>query len=95
MYIQDKLEIEYEQKIEEIRHVLQTKGEDESSESLVLVDAIQRVGLSSYYEEEIQTLLRKLYVTSCASIYKYYSLRDVSLLFRLLRQHGYYISPGF
>ncbi|XP_011096219.1 tricyclene synthase Oc15, chloroplastic-like [Sesamum indicum] len=89
----DKLEIEYEQKIEEIRHVLQTKGEDESSESLVLVDAIQRVGLSSYYEEEIQTLLRKLYVTSCASIYKYYSLRDVSLLFRLLRQHGYYISP--
>ncbi|XP_020554075.1 tricyclene synthase Oc15, chloroplastic-like [Sesamum indicum] len=89
----DKLEIEYEQKIEEIRHVLQTKGEDESSESLVLVDAIQRVGLSSYYEEEIQTLLRKRYVTSCASIYKYDSLRDVSLLFRLLRQHGYCSSP--
>ncbi|KAK4399017.1 Tricyclene synthase Oc15, chloroplastic [Sesamum angolense] len=89
----DKFKIEYEQKIEEIRQVLQSKGEDESSESLVLVDAIQRVGLSSYYEEETQTLLRKRYVTSCASTYRYYSLRDVSLLFRLLRQHGHYISP--
>ncbi|KAL0442867.1 UNVERIFIED_CONTAM: Tricyclene synthase 1e20, chloroplastic [Sesamum latifolium] len=89
----DKFEIEYEEKIEEIRYVLQAKGEDELSESLVLVDAIQRVGLSSYYEEEIETLLRKHYVASCSCIYDYHSLHDVSLLFRLLRQHGHYISP--
>ncbi|KAL0398701.1 UNVERIFIED_CONTAM: Tricyclene synthase Oc15, chloroplastic [Sesamum radiatum] len=89
----DKYAIEYEEKIEEIRHVLQSKGKDELSESLVLVDAIQRVGLSSYYEEEIGTLLRKHYVASCSCIYEYNSLHDVSLLFRLLRQHGHYISP--
>ncbi|KAL0442868.1 UNVERIFIED_CONTAM: Tricyclene synthase Oc15, chloroplastic [Sesamum latifolium] len=89
----DNFAIEYEEKIDEIRQVLRSKGEDDPSESLVLVDAIQRVGLSSYYEEEIESLIQKHYVASCASIYGYYSLRDVSLLFRLLRQHGHYISP--
>ncbi|KAK4439282.1 Tricyclene synthase Oc15, chloroplastic [Sesamum alatum] len=90
----DNFAMEYEEKIEEIRQILQSKGEDhDPSESLVLVDAIQRAGLSSYYEEEIQTLLRKHYRASCASIYGYYSLHDVSLLFRLLRQHGHVISP--
>ncbi|KAL0363279.1 UNVERIFIED_CONTAM: Tricyclene synthase Oc15, chloroplastic [Sesamum calycinum] len=89
----DNFAIEYEEKIDEIRQVLRSKGEDDPSESLVLVDAIQRVGLSSYYEEEIETLIQKHYVASCASIYGYYSLRDVSLLFRVLRQHGHYISP--
>ncbi|KAL0398702.1 UNVERIFIED_CONTAM: Tricyclene synthase Oc15, chloroplastic [Sesamum radiatum] len=89
----DNFTIEYEEKIDEIRQVLRSKGEDDPSESLVLVDAIQRVGLGSYYEEEIESLIQKHYVASCASIYGYYSLRDVSLLFRLLRQHGHYISP--
>ncbi|KAL0398705.1 UNVERIFIED_CONTAM: Tricyclene synthase Oc15, chloroplastic [Sesamum radiatum] len=83
----------YEQKIEEIRQVLQSKGEDDPSESLILVDAIQRVGLSSYYEQEIETILRTRYVDSCSCIYGYYNLHDVSLFFRLLRQHGHYISP--
>ncbi|KAK4439283.1 Tricyclene synthase Oc15, chloroplastic [Sesamum alatum] len=74
--------------------VLQSKGEDiDPSESLVLVDSSQRVGLSSYYEEEIEKLIQKHYVANCASIYGSYSLRDVSLLFRLLRQHGHYVSP--
>lgn len=94
IYIQDKLAIDYEQKIEEIRQVLQSKGGEDPLESLVLVDAIQRVGVSSYYEEEIETLLRKHYVASYACIYGYYNLHDVSLFFRLLRQHGHYISPG-
>ncbi|KAL0363278.1 UNVERIFIED_CONTAM: Tricyclene synthase Oc15, chloroplastic [Sesamum calycinum] len=89
----DKFAIDYEEKIDEIRQVLESKGEDDPSESLVLVDAIQRVGLSSYYEEEIETLLLKHYVASCSCIYGYHSLHDVSLLFRLLRQHGHYISP--
>ncbi|KAL2244874.1 tricyclene synthase Oc15, chloroplastic [Sesamum indicum] len=89
----DNFAIEYEEKIDEIRQLLRSKGEDDPSESLVLVDAIQRGGLSSYYEEEIESLIQKHYVASCASIYGYYSLRDVSLLFRLLRQHGHYISP--
>ncbi|KAL0353203.1 UNVERIFIED_CONTAM: Tricyclene synthase 0e23, chloroplastic [Sesamum angustifolium] len=90
---QEKIVTEYEQKIEEIRQVLQSKGEDDPSESLVLVDAIQRVGLSSYYEQEIETILRKRYVASCSCTYGYYSLHDVSLFFRLLRQQGHYISP--
>ncbi|KAL0363276.1 UNVERIFIED_CONTAM: Tricyclene synthase Oc15, chloroplastic [Sesamum calycinum] len=39
---QEKFVTEYEQKIEEIRQVLQSNGEDDPSESLFLVDAIQR-----------------------------------------------------
>ncbi|KAK4399005.1 Tricyclene synthase Oc15, chloroplastic [Sesamum angolense] len=74
----DKFAIEYEQKMEEIRQVLQSKGEDDACECLVLVDAIQRVGLSSYYEQEIETILRKLYVSSCSCMYGYYNLHDVS-----------------
>ncbi|KAL0442874.1 UNVERIFIED_CONTAM: Tricyclene synthase 0e23, chloroplastic [Sesamum latifolium] len=89
--MQDKLAIEYEQKIEEIRQVLQSKGEDDPLECLVLVDAIQRVGMSSFYEQEIETIL-KLYVSSCSCMYRYYNLHDVSLFFRLLRQHGHCIS---
>ncbi|XP_011096134.1 tricyclene synthase Oc15, chloroplastic-like isoform X1 [Sesamum indicum] len=90
---QEKFAKEYEQKIEEIRQVLQSKGEDDPSESLVLVDAIQRGGLSSHYEQEIGTILRKRYEASCSCTYGYYCLHDVSLFFRLLREHGLYISP--
>ncbi|KAK4439278.1 Tricyclene synthase Oc15, chloroplastic [Sesamum alatum] len=89
----DTFAVEYEEKIEEIRQVLRSKGEDDPSESLVLVDAIQRVGLGSCYEEEIETLLQKHFMASYASIHGYYSLRDVSLFFRLFRQHGHYVSP--
>ncbi|KAK4439287.1 Tricyclene synthase Oc15, chloroplastic [Sesamum alatum] len=88
----EKFTTEYEQKREEIRQVLQLKGDDDGSESLVLVDAIQRVGLSSYYEQEIDTILRKHYVASCSCMYGYHNLHDVSLFFRLLRQHGHCIS---
>ncbi|KAL0442869.1 UNVERIFIED_CONTAM: Tricyclene synthase 0e23, chloroplastic [Sesamum latifolium] len=48
--------------------------------------------MSSFYEQEIETILSKLYVSSCSCMYRYYNLHDVSLFFRLLRQHGHCIS---
>ncbi|PIN00689.1 Tricyclene synthase [Handroanthus impetiginosus] len=84
--------MEYERKIEDVRHLLQSKAENDPRESLVLVDSIQRFGLNSYFQEEIGTILQQFYKTTNDRIYGFYNLHDVSLLFRLLRQHGYYIS---
>ncbi|KAI3456382.1 hypothetical protein Pfo_013045 [Paulownia fortunei] len=91
-YVQDKLSMDYEQKIEDVRRLLQSKAENDPRESLVFVDDIQRVGVNSYFQVEIEIILRQHYMATSDRVYGLYTLHDVSLLFRLLRQHGYYIS---
>nr|BBO53755.1 putative nerolidol synthase [Scoparia dulcis] len=89
----DELSMEHEQKIEDVRILLKSKEESEDPmESLVFVDAIQRLGVSSHFQKEIETILRKRYPPTCECINGYHTLYDVSLFFRLLRQHGHYIS---
>nr|BBO53756.1 putative nerolidol synthase [Scoparia dulcis] len=87
------LSIEHERKIEEVRNLLKSKGESESPlDSLLFVDAIQRVGVSSHFQQEIETILRQMYTATSESMYGFNTLHDVSLLFRLLREHGLFIS---
>ncbi|KAL5549586.1 hypothetical protein UlMin_004817 [Ulmus minor] len=69
---------------------------DDPQNQLKLIDAVQRLGLSYHFENEIEQALHDQY-----SLYVAYKndhgdheedLNHVALRFRLLRQHGYYIS---
>ena len=62
-----------------------------------LIDSIQRLGVSYHFELEIDDLLQKIhdsYVENGRITVEEDDLRTLALMFRLLRQHGYRISPG-
>ncbi|KAF3773327.1 putative terpene synthase 13 [Nymphaea thermarum] len=66
-----------------------------TSEMLSLVDAIQQLGIAYYFEEEIGNILISVRGNLLNDgMIKEHDLHDVSLAFRLLRQHGCYVSPG-
>ncbi|KAL1543023.1 gamma-cadinene synthase-like [Salvia divinorum] len=80
-------------------HQLQNKyGEDiealtkeaatTSSELIVLVDKLERLGLAYHFEPEIEDKLRQVYDESDED----YDLFTTALRFRLLRQHHYHVS---
>ncbi|KAK4491966.1 hypothetical protein RD792_002750 [Penstemon davidsonii] len=87
-----KFPTHYEQKKDEVRHLFK-KSKGDPIESLIIVDAIQRLGLDYHFQEEIETILQQQYDSSTC-VHKYQTLHDVSLFFRLLRQHGHYVSAG-
>ncbi|XP_057538367.1 (3S,6E)-nerolidol synthase 1-like isoform X2 [Amaranthus tricolor] len=88
-------ENELEHQVQKIRGLMKRKASDYvEMEELVMIDAVQRLGLEDYFEEEIIFVLERLYA-------KFYSLQDVdhglnyhelALSFRLLRHQGYYLT---
>ncbi|XP_074270103.1 (3S,6E)-nerolidol synthase 1-like [Silene latifolia] len=60
-------------------------------EDLVMIDAIQRLGLHYYFQNEIDGALRRHYERCCTEDGDH-DLHDTALAFRLLRQHGYNVS---
>jgi hypothetical protein len=71
---------------------------EKPSQKLKLIDAIQRLGVSYHFEIEIQEILKQLHNNITLHDLDDHEnndeLYDVALLFRLLRQHGFYISCG-
>ncbi|KAM7486356.1 hypothetical protein LguiA_002365 [Lonicera macranthoides] len=68
-------------------------GED-PLEGLMLVDAVQRIGIDYYFQNEIDAILEREYVNftnSSSRERNYQDLFHISLSFRLLRQQGYYV----
>ncbi|KAE8125702.1 hypothetical protein FH972_020477 [Carpinus fangiana] len=69
---------------------------EKPSQKLKLVDAIKRLGVSYHFENEIQEILQQLHNNITLHHLDDHEnndeLYDVALLFRLLRQHGFYIS---
>lgn len=62
-------------------------------DQIKLINEVQRLGLSYHFEKEIEGALQNIYTTyDCHG--DEIELHDVSLLFRVLRQHGFYISCG-
>ncbi|XP_047975453.1 gamma-cadinene synthase-like [Salvia hispanica] len=59
-----------------------------SSELIVLVDKLERLGLAHHFETEIEGKLRQVYDDSGVD----YDLFTTALRFRLLRQHHYHVS---
>lgn len=91
--MQDELSAKHEHKLKDVKYTLKVERGD-SLKDLMLVDAIQRLGIDHHFQEEIEAVLwRKHMSKNCFD--RSQSLYDVSLCFRLLRQEGYYVPPGW
>lgn len=90
--------MEYKEKIGEIKQLLlQHPNLDEEmsqKQSLIIVDAIQRVGMEHLFDEEIEMILGRLYYSTNKFDFIHDDLYYVSLHFRLLRNQGHYVSAG-
>ncbi|KAG6637482.1 hypothetical protein I3843_11G176500 [Carya illinoinensis] len=89
-------DVNVRQKIEELKENVRTMLTalvEKPSQKLNLVDAIQRLGVSYHFDNEIQEILQQLQKTHESDDPEYnYDLYSVALLFRLLRQDGYFVS---
>ncbi|KAG6637483.1 hypothetical protein I3843_11G176600 [Carya illinoinensis] len=87
-----KMRQQIEELKENVRKML-TATVEKPSQKLNLVDAIQRLGVSYHFDNEIQEILQQLWKTHESDYPEYNDdLYSVALMFRLLRQDGYYIS---
>uniref|UniRef100_A0A7N0UKJ0 Uncharacterized protein n=1 Tax=Kalanchoe fedtschenkoi TaxID=63787 RepID=A0A7N0UKJ0_KALFE len=88
----DELHGRHAQKLRRVRDVLRVQGQD-PLEGLVMVDALQRLGIDYHFEQEIQGILGKLHKQWEAGVdQEQQDLFRVALGFRLLRQEGYRVS---
>ncbi|GER31269.1 linalool synthase [Striga asiatica] len=78
-------------RLEQVRSVL-AKFEQNSFESLVLVDIIQRLGLDYLFQDEIGAILDMHHILATKSTFLKHELYQASLCFRLLRQQGYQVN---
>nr|WBW04292.1 terpene synthase [Ficus erecta] len=75
---------------EDARHLLFKEAEPVAR--LKLVDALQRLGLGYHFEEEIKDVLGSMPIERADLMFKD-DIHSMSLLFRLLREHGFPVSP--
>ncbi|XP_027911835.1 (-)-germacrene D synthase-like isoform X6 [Vigna unguiculata] len=83
---------------EDVRKRLVSPIDDNNfSFKLNFIDSVQRLGVSYHFEQEIDSALCRIYEISTKDndiIANNDDLYHTALLFRLLRQHGYRISPS-
>ena len=81
-----------EERSRELREQIKSMLQDYSDllQTMQLIDAIQLLGVAYHFEKEISDALSKVYDAD----FNTHGLYEASLRFRLLRQHGYNISPG-
>ena len=91
--LQGDFRVKVEEKLKVCRNVLRDLGED-PVEGLNMIDAIQRLGIDYYFQEEIGVILHRQYVESSAHGDFGQDLHEVALSFRLLRQQGYFVPAG-
>lgn len=60
---------------------------------VTLVDALQHLGINLHFREEIESALRRI-SSDDAEFASCKDLHIVALGFQLLRQHGFWVSPG-
>ncbi|THG09079.1 hypothetical protein TEA_016783 [Camellia sinensis var. sinensis] len=90
----DEILAKQEQQLEEVRTVLRNVegGEEEDSlKGLVMIDALQRLGIDYHFREDIEAVLHSQYMNSSSHSFtdQHDDLYEVSTRFRLLRQQGY------
>ncbi|KAH0699852.1 hypothetical protein KY284_014067 [Solanum tuberosum] len=90
LYAEEKYCERAEKLKEEVRRMLE-KIMTNSLEQLELIDILQRLGIYYHFEEEIDTVLKQIYVNYNKRDHHNEELYATALEFRLLRQHGYHV----
>nr|XP_048328535.1 valencene synthase-like [Ziziphus jujuba var. spinosa] len=88
----EKMQQQVEELKEEVKGLIMKYSHKKPLQKLELIDAIQRLGVSYHFEREINEALEKIYNSYGFLVEEDDDLYAISLWFRLLRQHGYYIS---
>lgn len=70
------------------------KAPEGSLQKLVLIDAMQRLGVAYHFDNEIETSIQNIFDASSKQNDNDNNLYVVSLRFRLVRQQGHYMSSG-
>ncbi|XP_070035760.1 viridiflorene synthase [Nicotiana tomentosiformis] len=79
---------------EETRSMLGAACERSLAEKLNLIDTVERLGLAYHFEKQIEDMLDEIYKEDPNfEGHEYNDLYTCALQFRMLRQHGYNISP--
>ncbi|KAI3676716.1 hypothetical protein L1987_86355 [Smallanthus sonchifolius] len=77
--------------IEVVRELI--TNNDVTFDDLLMVDALERLGLDYHYEDEINLILEQCYLQfTNKDFIEYRNLYEVSLCFRILRQKGFRVS---
>ena len=81
---------------EEARDMLLISCMENPLMKVEIIDSIQCLGLSYHFEAEIDQVLKQIHNVYVENneITHIEDLHSLALLFKLLRQHGYPISPG-
>lgn len=58
---------------------------------ICLLDTLQHLGIDYHFKEQIDTILSQILESE---FFSSSSLSEVALGFRLLREHGHWVSPG-
>ncbi|XP_074313397.1 putative sesquiterpene synthase [Silene latifolia] len=83
------------QEIDELKELVRKKliAEDKDpKERLVYIDTIERLGVAYHFEDEIESILLKFHNMHFNEDCFKNDLHYVSLRFRILRQHGFFVS---
>nr|AUG98170.1 terpene synthase [Trachyspermum ammi] len=76
---------------EEVR--LMFSNVEKPQDKLELIDRLQRLGLAYHFQEEINCTLKKIHKGQTNNDKQKKDLHTTALEFRLLRQHGFFVSP--
>ncbi|EEF49371.1 (R)-limonene synthase, putative [Ricinus communis] len=80
----------YSTRMEELKEMVKlmlTQTSNNILDQLEMIDALQRLGIAYHFEDEIETILKIIYVSNNSQLRK--DLYSTALEFRLLRQQGY------
>ena len=59
-------------------------------EKISLIDVVQRLGINHLFQEDTNIVLKEISESEFTSS----NISEVAMRFRLLRGHGYWVSPG-
>ncbi|XP_068645867.1 (3S,6E)-nerolidol synthase 1-like [Aristolochia californica] len=93
-YEKDDLRVKQAEKVKQVRDTILESADHYSSEHAKIIDTLQRLGIDHHFHEEIGLRLGLCYEHIMSGDSARDSLYDVAIAFRLLRQHGYYVSPN-
>ncbi|RLM69442.1 hypothetical protein C2845_PM17G10310 [Panicum miliaceum] len=76
----------------EVHHMFDAHNGLSVTNALILVDVLERLGIDNHFQEEIYVVLRRVHSDEEQEFGNSKELHIVGLRFRLLRQHGFFVS---